>query len=63
MAHISWRILKREEDMCDKRNESPITNRKIKKKFYQNLEGWVKLFNRCFKLKNLTKYIKILLKK
>ena len=31
IAHTSWKILKRKENICDERKENPITNRKRKK--------------------------------
>ena len=61
MTHTSWIILKREEDMCDERKESLLTNRK--KKSSKISRVWARFFYRCFVLKDLIKSIEILLKK
>lgn len=54
----------REEYICDERKENLIIKKeKEKKKFSKISKIWVRLFDKCFILKILIKFVEILLKK
>ena len=57
MTHVFWKILKIKDDICDEIKGNLITNRKRKKKIYQNFKDLSEIIYRYLILKSPMKSI------